>query len=546
MKNLQNSFNFSMLDTICDMHEELISVWDIQTHELVFFNKAYQEYLGQGTNSGYPFKKALAAIIPSGLDADQVTKEFLEQGSLNRDMQFGNKTGDVFYGKLLLNRFESGDKTYILQRIINIEELSSAVEGIKQEKQRFEALFQYATMAIVVANAKGQITMANKFAKALFGYEDEIFGHIVEDLIPHRYRKTHEGYRKGYNTNPQNRPMGHGMDLFAVKKSGAEFPVEVSLGHYQINEEKYTIAFIIDISARKEIEETMIRQKEQLEKSNREIELLNDELEIKVITRTRELEETLKELEESKRELEVALNKEKELSDLKSRFVSMASHEFRTPLSTILSSASLVAKYRLTEEQDKRDKHIQRIRSAVSNLTDILNEFLSIGRIEEGRVQASFSSFNIKEHIQLVCNEMATILKPGQNFNYIHKGQNKVYLDLSLLRNILINLLSNGIKFSPENAVIEVRSEVNEKDILISVLDNGIGIPEDDKKHLFERFFRANNVTNIQGTGLGLHIVSKYVELMNGRIEVESELEKGTTFNIHFNYEQDPVDRRQP
>lgn len=545
MDQLKDSLNFSVLDSLLDLHEELISVWDIHTHTPVFFNKAFQEFLGQKVESGLEFKKALVDLITSGQQADQIFRDFEAQGSLKRDMEFGNHEGMVFHGKLLLNRLETGGKAYIFQRIINIEELSSAVEGVKQEKRRFEALFQYATMAIVVANGKGQITMANKFAQALFGYRDDIFNCIVEDLIPQRFRKTHEGYRSGYNKNPQNRPMGHGIDLYAIKKSGEEFPVEVSLGHYQINNEKFAIAFIIDISARKEIEETMIRQKEELEKSNREIELLNDELEVKVITRTKELEETLKKLEVSKQELEAALNKEKELSDLKSRFVSMASHEFRTPLSTILSSASLVAKYRLTEEQDKRDKHIQRIRSAVSNLTDILNEFLSIGRIEEGRVQASFSSFNIREHIQLVCSEMATILKPGQKFNYIHTGQTGVNLDLSLLRNVLINLLSNAIKFSSDNAVIEIRSEVKKDAILISVKDNGIGIPEEDKKHLFERFFRANNVTNIQGTGLGLHIVSKYVELMNGRIEVDSELEKGTTFNIHFNYEQDPADRRQ-
>jgi signal transduction histidine kinase len=204
----------------------------------------------------------------------------------------------------------------------------------------------------------------------------------------------------------------------------------------------------------------------------------------------------------------------------------------------------LVAKYQKTEEQDKRDKHIQRIRSAVNNLTDILNEFLSIGRIEEGKVQANFSSFNLNEHIQLVCSEMATILKKGQDFEYKHVGKERIYLDLSLLRNVLINLLSNAIKFSPEGAMIFLSSEVDEKTIIIAVKDKGLGIPEDDKKHLFERFFRANNVTNIQGTGLGLHIVSKYVELMNGTIAVESELEKGTTFTIQFNYEQDPVDRR--
>jgi PAS domain S-box-containing protein len=541
---MKNSFRSSILDTICDLHEELISVWDFNSHELVFFNKAFQEYAAHTLKDDLSFKISLAELLGNGSSVDLILKELHESGIWSQDFHFKDGIGAGFLGKLLLNRFENEGKTYILQRIINIEELSSAIQGIKEEKQRFEALFQYATMAIIVADSQGRITMANKFAKALFGYEDDIFSLVVEDLIPRRFRKEHEGYRKGYNKNPTNRAMGLGLDLFATRKNGAEFPVEVSLGHYQVNNEKFTIAFIIDISARKEIEETMVRQKEQLERSNREIEQLNDELEIKVITRTKELEETLKALEESKSELEIALNKEKELSDLKTRFVSMASHEFRTPLSTILSSASLVAKYKQSEEQDKRDKHIQRIRSAVNNLTDILNEFLSIGRIEEGKVQANFSSFNVKEHIQLVCNEMTTILKKGQRFNYVHTGEPRVYLDLSLLRNVMINLLSNAIKFSPESAVIHVSSQVDEKTIIIAVKDNGLGIPEDDKKHLFERFFRANNVTNIQGTGLGLHIVSKYVELMNGNIEVESELEKGTTFTIHFNYEQDPVDRR--
>ena len=339
--------------------------------------------------------------------------------------------------------------------------------------------------------------------------------------------------------------MGQNMDLNAVRKDGEEFPVEVSLGHYTFGSEPFVIAYIIDISRRKEIEEMLLRQKLDLEKSNLEVEKLNDELEQKVIFRTFELKTTLQALEASKAEVEAALNKEKELSDLKTRFVSMASHEFRTPLSTILSSVSLVAKYKQAEEQDKRDKHIQRIKSAVNNLTDILNEFLSIGRIEEGHVQTNFSSFNIREQIQLVCNEMQTIMKPGQRFNYVHKGPQKVYLDLSLFRNVLINLISNAIKFSFEHSQIDIYTEVTENAILIRVKDYGLGIPDEDRKHLFERFFRAQNVTNIQGTGLGLHIVSKYVELMNGDIQVESELEKGTQFNIRFNYEQDPVDRRQ-
>jgi signal transduction histidine kinase len=278
----------------------------------------------------------------------------------------------------------------------------------------------------------------------------------------------------------------------------------------------------------------VLRQQEEMARANAEIEKLNEELEAKVVQRTRQLQETLGILEKSRDELQKALSKEKELSDLKSRFVSMASHEFRTPLSTILSSASLVAKYTLNEEQDKRDKHIQRIRSAVSNLTDILNEFLSIGKLEEGKVQVNLSDFNLKEQVQLVCNEMQSLLRPGQRIRIRHTGPETARLDLSLLRNVVINLVSNAIKFSPEGGMVDVETETSPEQVLISVRDYGIGISEEDRKHLFERFFRGKNAVNIQGTGLGLHIVSKYVELMNGEMSLESVLEEGTTFKITF------------
>jgi signal transduction histidine kinase len=171
----------------------------------------------------------------------------------------------------------------------------------------------------------------------------------------------------------------------------------------------------------------------------------------------------------------------------------------------------------------------------VNNLTDILNEFLSLGKIEEGKIQVHLSDFNIKEQVQLIINEIAPILKRGQYIKYNHEGFTQVNLDTSLLRNIIINLVSNAIKFSSEEATIWVSSRCIDHEIELIIKDEGLGIPEEDMKHLFERFFRGKNVVNIQGTGLGLHIVSKYVELMGGTIQVESELEKGTRFTIKFN-----------
>ena len=213
----------------------------------------------------------------------------------------------------------------------------------------------------------------------------------------------------------------------------------------------------------------------------------------------------------------------------------MASHEFRTPLSTILSSASLLAKYIESFEQEKRDKHINRIKSSVNNLTDILNEFLSIGKIEDGKIEVKYTRFNVKDFITHLCVEMKVQAKPGQKIVYTHTGEQWLQLDEGLLRNILFNLLSNAIKFSHDTGLIVVKTKNSNKHFSISISDTGIGIAADDQAHLFERFFRAGNVTNIQGTGLGLHIVAKYVELLHGTITFKSELEKGTNFTIIFN-----------
>jgi PAS domain S-box-containing protein len=402
--------------------------------------------------------------------------------------------------------------------------------------EQFEALFEYASMGILLANSVGDIMLANSFLLQQFGYSsaEELIGKKVEALIPQRYHGNHTSHRESYNQHPARRPMGIGKDLFACKKDGTEFPVEISLSHYSNNDGKFIIAFISDITKRKEIENAVVLQKEELAAINLKIEELNNQLEQKVHLRTKQLQQTLEQLQNSKDELTKALSKEKELSDLKSRFVSMASHEFRTPLSTILSSASLVSKYTETTQQENREKHIQRIKNAVANLNGLLNEFLSIEKIEDGKIAVHYSVFNIKELMETICSEMQGIAKKGQQIIYRHSGAEKVLLDTALLQNILLNLLSNAVKFSPENSEIHISSQTEINAITIKVKDSGIGMSAEDQQHLFERFFRGTNVTNIQGTGLGLHIVSKYAELLNGNITFKSELEKGTEFIITF------------
>lgn len=400
----------------------------------------------------------------------------------------------------------------------------------------FEALFQYATIGILFTNGKGEIVDINKYALDQFGYTlSELKGKKVEVLLPPEFHQKHESYRQHYYGDPHQRFMGAGRDLFGQKKDGSKFPVEISLSHYQINGEIFVIAFIIDISIRKQNEQLVVNQKHELEKRNKEIALLNTELEKKVDDRTKMLKETLHELEKSKDELREALEKEKELGELKSRFVTMASHEFRTPLSTILSSASLVSRYMQSEDQAKREKHIKRIKESVDSMRAILEDFLSLGKLEEGSLSAKPERRHVEECIEAIndlISDFQIQRKAGQEIIFNHNCEGYLDTDMNIFKNIIINLVSNALKFSGENARIVIGISMDEKNVILNVKDNGIGISKEDLEHLFQRFFRGTNAINIQGTGLGLHIVSRYIELLHGNIYVQSELGKGTAFEV--------------
>jgi PAS domain S-box len=406
-------------------------------------------------------------------------------------------------------------------------------KSIESEKRQMNALFEYATEGIILTNKKGEIQLVNPAALQLFGYKkEELLGESIEILIPERFHAKHTQYREGFYEKPGNRSMGRGRDLFGRTKEGRELPLEVSLSFFTQQNEFYVIAFIVDITQRKEAERKMIEQNEQLEKITEDIRKLNMELESKVEERTLILKEALHELEQSQQDLSEALSKEKELNEIKSRFVSMASHEFRTPLSTVLSSAALLARYTTTEEQDKRERHIRRIRDSVKHLNDLLEDFLSLGKLEEGKVHTKPETVEIKEFLDEVAEEIKAISKQGQQINVSIDGKGNFITDKKLLRNILINLLSNAVKFSAEDGTIQLNASCHDHQLSIAVKDNGIGISEEDQQHLFSSFFRGKNALNIQGTGLGLHIVKRYVELLHGDIQFESKLNAGTKVTI--------------
>ncbi len=388
-------------------------------------------------------------------------------------------------------------------------------------KQGIDAVFKFATEGILVTNDKSEIIQVNPSAERLFGYEaGELIGQKIEVLIPNRFKEKHVGHRDGFHKNPHARSMGVGIELFGEKKDGSEFPVEISLSPYSSPEGNFVVAFIIDNTNRRIAEEKLKNYSTDLEKQ--------------VNNRTMILQEAITELEKTKNELHDALEKEKELNEMKTRFVSMASHEFRTPLTTILSSLSLVKTYGDQNNSEKQNRHIHKIKSSITNLTDILNDFLSVSKMEEGKIENTREKFIVTAFVDGVISEVESLCKNGQTINFQHTGDDLLYLDSKLLKHVLFNLLSNAAKFSNSNSIIQVKTILTDSEFNLSVEDQGIGISESDQKHLFQRFFRARNASNIQGTGLGLNIIENYIEVMKGNIRFTSTENVGTTFYLQF------------
>ena len=226
-----------------------------------------------------------------------------------------------------------------------------------------------------------------------------------------------------------------------------------------------------------------------------------------------------------------ALERERELNVLKSQFVTMASHKFRTPLSTILSSVFLLENYTDADYELEKTAFFDKIKRSVHNLTALLNDYLSLGKLEEGKLKVTYSETDIKAFFDEFLQEIGSIKKVKQKIHFTHEGiECTVMTDKFLLKNILTNLLSNAIEYSPHDAEIQLSAELKKDTLKIRVTDQGIGIPENEQHQIFKRFYRGQNANNVEGTGLGLNIAKKYIRLLKGTIEFTSQLNKGTTF----------------
>jgi PAS domain S-box-containing protein len=390
-----------------------------------------------------------------------------------------------------------------------VKRLNEELEAQLQKSQTEILDYKHAldeSCIVAITNQKGIIKYVNSnFCK--------ISKYTAEELLGQDHRLINSGYHPKEFIRNLWVTIASGKiwrgELKNRAKDGSFYWVDTTIVPFlNENGKPYQyLAIRADITQRKLAEEQVLRNKEELEKKIKERTL----------------------------ELTAALEREKQLNEMKSRFVSIASHEFRTPLSAILSSTSLVEHYLAPEDAEKRYKHIERIKSSVRNLTDILNDFLSLEKLEQGKVEVKNEDFDVQELIKDVLDEMDGLFrKKYHNVNFVFTGSSCVCQDRKVLRNVLLNLLSNAVKYSPPEKEIAIVAEVKKGTVCVSVKDQGIGIPPEAQKDLFTTFFRASNAATIQGTGLGLNIVKRYIELLGGAIHFVSKLNEGSTFTIEF------------
>ncbi len=395
-------------------------------------------------------------------------------------------------------------------------------------KIAFDAILE----GVIIIDSDAQIVFANKAIERNLGYEvNKLIGKDFYFLVPKLFQKAHKEYFKSFFKDPANLSSYNVRTIIGLHKNGNIVPLEIKFTCFEHTNRIYAQALLTDISERKVKEKENKIEKIELEEA---VKKHTSKLE-KVVRQLRDTNQALKseiqKKNKAKKEARKALIAERELSQLKTRFLSLASHEFRTPLSGILTSATLISKY-TTKGQENITKHIGVIKMMVNHLSNILDDFMSLERIEEGDIHYKFSSFCFNELMEIIIKEANSLLKVGQSIHYSPCIEcPKIYQDKRIIQIIITNILYNAIKYSPENSPIDI-SVTSKNKIKIKITDKGIGIPKKDKKNIFERFFRASNATHLQGTGIGLNIVKANIEGLGGTIHFKSKENKGSTFVI--------------
>ena len=404
---------------------------------------------------------------------------------------------------------------------------------IRNEEAFYKICFDSLMEGLCITKESGVVVMNNSAFEEIFGYDKgELIGQNIEKLIPEAFREDHVKLLQSYFDSPKLFPKGSGKQFKGLHKSGREIYIEIGLNFFEFNGERYAKALIAEVGGRVQKE---LRIRASNRKLEREVRKRTEQLSMAIL----ELEHSNQLLQKEVQERVLAVDKarqafkrEKELNLMQTKFMSLASHEFKTPLSGILTSAGLIGKYNELDPNPRIKIHTDKIKNLVLQLNTILDDFLFLENSESGKYKYCMTRFRFCGLIEKIVKDAEDLLKPGQIIEItpckevLNVKQDKKVVDI-----IIRNVLYNAIKYSPKNSVIEIKLSAGEQ-VGVVIKDHGIGIPKEGMDHIFERFFRARNALHIQGTGIGLNIVKRHLDKLQGSIEIVSEEGLGTEVTL--------------
>lgn len=455
---------------------------------------------GAETVFGYTAAEAVGSsiqelVVPADRadEEDAIQREALETGSSTIETVRHRKDGSLIYVAISTNAIfdEQGRVDYFVSSKKDVTRLR-VLRDAKFAESKFRDLLELTPDAIVMANPTGRIVLANKLAERLFGYgPSELLGRPLEELLPERYRERHVGHRSEYVAHPHPRAMGVGLELYGLRKDGIEFPVEISLSPISAEDGGFVMSAIRDISDRKRIEMALQDRNEQL------------------------------------------LN----AASAKNRFLASMSHELRTPLNGVIGFAEFLIDGKPGPLNDKQKEYLTDILNSGRHLLQLINDVLDLAKVEAGKMALVPETFHVRKAIDEVCavSDPAARRKGIRVSVEMKDGLDEVHLDLQRFKQVLYNLTSNAIKFTDDGGSVSILVEpVGPDRFQLAVVDTGIGIKVEDIGRLFSEFEQLDSGASrrYEGTGLGLALTRRIVELQGGAIRVMSKVGSGSTFTV--------------